>query len=109
VPIEGCVGEYCNQLAEAVYPTPLYEAFVCIGLFFLLWKLRKTIKVPGMLFAIYLMLNGFERFMIEKIRVNNKMDFLGMELTQAEIISFALILAGGIGIWYFRKTPLKKA
>ncbi len=109
VPIEGCVGEYCNQLAEAVYPTPLYEAFVCVGLFFLLWKLRKRVKIPGMLFAIYLILNGFERFMIEKIRVNNKMDFLGMELTQAEIISFALILIGVIGIWYFRKNPLKKA
>jgi len=109
VPIDGCTGEYCNQLAQAVYPTPLYEAIVCIGLFFLLWNLRTRIKIPGMLFAVYLILNGIERFMIEKIRVNNKMDFLGMELTQAEIISFALVLIGALGIWYCRKNPLKKA
>ncbi|MBI1222415.1 MAG: diacylglyceryl transferase [Bacteroidetes bacterium] len=109
IPIEGCTGEYCFQLADAVYPTPLYEAVTCILLFFLIWKLRTRVKTPGMLFSIYLILNGAERFMIEKIRVNNKMDFLGMELTQAEIISFGLILAGLLGIWYFRRRPLEKA
>ncbi|MDX5320343.1 MAG: prolipoprotein diacylglyceryl transferase [Bacteroidota bacterium] len=109
VPIDGCVGEYCYQLAEGVYPTPLYEAIVCISLFFLLWALRTRIQIPGVLFSTYLIMNGFERFMIEKIRVNNKMDFLGMSLTQAEIISFALILLGAIGIVYFRKKPLNQA
>lgn len=109
VPIDGCTGEYCFQLANGVYPTPLYEAITCVILFFVIWKLRTKIKVPGMLFSIYLIMNGLERFMIEKIRVNNKMDFLGMDLTQAEIISFSLILAGIVGILYFRRTPLEKA
>ncbi len=109
VPIDGCVGEYCYQLEQGVFPTPLYETFACILLFFVLWKLRTRIKVPGTLFAIYLIMNGIERFLIEKIRVNNKMDFLGMQVTQAEIISFTLVLLGIIGIIYFRRTPVKKA
>lgn len=109
VPIPGCVGEYCNQLPQGVFPTPLYETIICVVLFFVLWKLRTRIKIPGMLFAIYLIMNGVERFLIEKIRVNVKQDFLGMQLTQAEIISFGLILLGIVGILYFRKTPIKKA
>ena len=32
--------------------------------------------------------------MIEKIRVNNKMEFLGMQFTQAEIISSLLVISG---------------
>lgn len=109
VPMPGCVGEYCNQLPQGVFPTPLYETIICVLLFIVLWKLRTRIKIPGMLFAIYLIMNGVERFLIEKIRVNVKQDFLGMQLTQAEIISFGLILLGIVGILYFRRTPLKKA
>ena len=50
--------------------------------------------------ALYLILNGVERFFIEKIRVNNKMDFFGLHPTQAEVIALALMLTG-IGIWIF--------
>lgn len=95
VPIPGCEGaQYCNQLPQAVYPTPFYEIVVCLGLFFVLWSLRKRIKVPGRLFGLYLILNGIERFFIEKIRVNTRYEFLPFRPTQAELISFLLILAG---------------
>ena len=46
-----------------------------------------------MLFAIYLIMNGIERFFIEKIRVNTEYNILG-GITQAEIISFCLIITG---------------
>lgn len=105
--IEGCEGNYCYELGMPVYPTPFYEFVVCVALFFLLWGLRKRIKIPGVLFSIYLMLNGAERFLIEKIRVNNKMDFMGMQLTQAEIISFSLILLGLLSLLYFYKDKPK--
>jgi phosphatidylglycerol---prolipoprotein diacylglyceryl transferase len=94
IPIEGCIGKYCNQLPAAVFPTSLYETVICLILFFILWSLRKKLKVPGTLFAIYLMMNGIERFSIEKIRVNNRLDFLGFHPTQAEVISTLLFLAG---------------
>jgi phosphatidylglycerol:prolipoprotein diacylglycerol transferase len=94
VSLEGCVGKYCNQLPAAVFPTSLYETFICLILFSILWSLRKKLRVPGTLFAIYLMMNGIERFFIEKIRVNNRMNFLGFHPTQAEVISTLLFLAG---------------
>lgn len=98
VPIGGCIGKYCNQLPVPVFPTPFYETIVCLILFFILWSLRKKLKVPGTLFAIYLMVNGIERFFIEKIRVNNRMNFLGFHPTQAEVIS-ALLFLSGLGLF----------
>ncbi len=92
--IEGCEGPYCHKLAEAVYPTPFYEVMASLLIFAILWSLRKRIKIPGMLFFIYVILNGFERFWIEKIRVNDEIPFLGMHPSQAEIISTLLFFVG---------------
>src|SRR6202012_1219761 len=58
--IPDCNGQYCSQLPIPVFPTPVYETLVCLGLFFLLWSLRKRLKIPGTLFAVYLMVNGIE-------------------------------------------------
>jgi prolipoprotein diacylglyceryltransferase len=77
-----------------VFPTPLYETLTCLVLFFILWSLRKRLKTPGNLFAIYLILNGIERFLIEHIRVNSKYDIWGLHPTQAELISSGLVIAG---------------
>jgi len=102
------VGRYCNQLPVGHFPTPIYETIVCTILFFVLWAVRKTIRPFGALFALYLILNGLERFFIEKIRVNIKMDFMGLTVTQAEIISVGLVIVG-IALWVFlaKKYPLK--
>mgnify|MGYP002779635198 CR=1 FL=1 len=100
VPLPGCADRYCRVLAEPVFPTPLYETATCLILFGVLWALRKRLKPYGAIFCLYLILNGLERFFIEKIRVNNKVDFLGMDVTQAEIISVCLILAG-VGLWLY--------
>lgn len=94
IPIEGCAGPHCFVLAQPVFPTPIYETTMSLILFTILWSVRKKLKVPGALFAIYLMFNGAERFLIEKIRVNNVFDFLGMKVTQAEIISTLLFITG---------------
>jgi len=94
-------------LIANVFPTPLYEAIACTILFFILWMLRKRLKYAGILFGIYLILNGLERFLIEKIRVNNNMDNFNM--TQAEIISFSLMLLGTLLIVFSlnKKIPVK--
>jgi len=111
VPIPGCTDDkFCTQLPVAVFPTPLYEVVFCFLLFLVLWMLRKRLKVPGTLFAIYLMLNGMERFLIEKIRVNVPMNFLGFHPTQAEIISSFLFLSGlGLFIWLRKKAKAEKS
>jgi prolipoprotein diacylglyceryl transferase len=97
VQIPGCVGQYCAQLPEPVYPTPFYETVMGLILFAFLWSIRKKIKTPGILFSIYLVVNGLERFFIEKIRVNTKYDIDGFHPTQAEIIS-SLMVIGGIAL-----------
>ena len=100
VPIPGCVGRHCMELPLPVYPTSLYEAIIAITLFFVLWAMRNSIKIPGLLFAIYLMMNGLERFFIEKIRINNIIQFAGFEFTQAELIASIIFLLGLTGFVY---------
>ncbi len=101
IPIPGCVGRHCNELPFGVYPTSFYESMVAILLFFVLWSLRKRITMPGILFSIYLMMNGLERFFIEKIRVNNLYHVSGMAFTQAELISSMIFLIGVVSAFYF--------
>lgn len=102
VVIEGYPWKYNMQLSEPVYPTPFYETMMMIGVFALLWMLRKRLNIHGMLFFIYLALIAIERFFIEKIRVNVKHDVFGITMTQAEIISvglFLLAVAGCVWLW----------
>ena len=94
VPIPGCVGNYCNQLPEPVYPTTFYEIIIMFLLFLIVWMVRKKITQPGIITGIYFIFAGGERFFIEKIRVNNKYTFLPFQPTQAELISIILIILG---------------
>lgn len=101
VPIEGCNWGYCMQLAEPVYPTPFYETMAMAVILAILWSLRKRLKVPGLLFFVYLTLIAIERFTVEKIRVNVRHEGV-LGLTQAELISVILILvsiAGSFWAW----------
>lgn len=92
--IPGCEGAYCTQLTPLVFPTPFYESIACTILFVLLWSLRKRLTIPGQLFGLYLIFNGVERFLIEKIRVNSTYDLFGFHPTQAELISTLLVITG---------------
>ncbi len=94
VKIPGDTDEHNRVLPLPVFPTPFYETIACSLLFLLLWELRKRITTPGVIFGIYLILNGLERFTVEKIRVNSTYTIFGFHPTQAEIISFLLFLTG---------------
>ncbi len=106
IPIPGCEGKHCYMLAEAVFPTPLYESIACILLFFVLWFFRKKINKTGVFFSLYILLNGIERLLIEQIRVNTKYHIGSYEITQAEIIASVFIILGAIGIYFFTKKNL---
>ncbi|MBA3648740.1 MAG: prolipoprotein diacylglyceryl transferase [Chitinophagales bacterium] len=103
IAIPDCVGKFCYQLAHPVYPTPLYETTAALLIFFFLWSIRKKIRVPGMIFSIYLLLNGIERFLVELIRVNVQYHFMGINATQAEIIGVVMVVLGITGILFFQK------
>lgn len=84
--------------APGVYPTPIYEFAMAAALFGILWAVRRHPFRPWWLFSLYLVFVGVERFLIEQIRVNNVFQLLGMEVTQAEVISVALIALGVLGL-----------
>ena len=108
IPIPDCTGKFCSVLENPVFPTPLWEAIICIVLFFVLWSVRKKITIPGAMFCLYLILNGVERFFIEKIRINTTYNIFGRHITQAEIIAVLLFILGTIGIFYFKKQSREK-
>jgi phosphatidylglycerol:prolipoprotein diacylglycerol transferase len=81
-----------------VYPTPIYESVMAVAIFWVLWRLRLQDNRPGYLFSAYLLLAGFERLLIEKIRINTRYDVFGAHVTQAEAISFLLVIAGLVGV-----------
>lgn len=100
VPIAGCVGNYCNELPLPVFPTAFYEVLMGLLIFAFLWSIRRHIKIPGLMWSLYLILNGIERFLIELIRVNSKYHTFGLSFTQAELISLILVVLGIIGgLW----------
>jgi len=103
VRINGCTGQYCSHLPIPVFPTAFYETVACLLLFAFLWALRFKLKIPGTMFSVYLIVNGLERFFIEKIRVNTKYSIFGWHPTQAELISGTLILTGVALFLYFKR------
>ena len=79
---------------EEVHPTPIYET-LAMGLgAWLLWQMRERFRT-GILFAIYLIYAGAERFLVEFLRRN---DDLAIGLTAAQLQSLAMILAGAIWV-----------
>jgi phosphatidylglycerol:prolipoprotein diacylglycerol transferase len=83
---------------QPVYPTPIYEAAAAALLFAVLWALRTHPYRTGWLFSLYLVFNGVERFLIEKIRVTAEYQLLGFSPTQAQIIAVGLFVAGIAGL-----------
>jgi prolipoprotein diacylglyceryltransferase len=89
------------------WPTPFYETIMATVIFLILWGLRKKIMIPGVIFSLYLILNGIERFFIEKIRINPDYHFMGIDATQAELIAILMVIFGLAGIVYFKNNKAK--
>ena len=79
---------------RSVYPTPVYET-LAMGLgAWILWQLRDRVRA-GILFALYLVYAGAERFLVEFIRRN---DAAALGLTSAQLESLGMMIAGAIWI-----------
>ncbi len=77
-----------------VHPAPLYEMLALLGIFVLLLRLRTPIAPAGTLFAVYLLLSGVTRLLVEFIRTNPPV-LLG--LTEAQ--STSIVLSAGAAVW----------
>jgi phosphatidylglycerol:prolipoprotein diacylglycerol transferase len=96
-----------------VHPTPIYELLVACAIAWILWRMgsvRGTVQgqsgdgnsklneggiKPGEVFAMYLILTGVARFLVEFIRINPR-SFFGMSNAQAAGGLSALV---GIGLY----------
>jgi phosphatidylglycerol:prolipoprotein diacylglycerol transferase len=89
---------------DRVQPTPIYESLAMGLLALVLWRLRDRFR-PGVLFALWLVLSGLERVLVEFIRRNER---VALGLTLPQLLSVALVAAGAI--WLARaKRPLTRA
>jgi phosphatidylglycerol---prolipoprotein diacylglyceryl transferase len=76
-----------------VQPTPIYETLAMCLLAYGLWRLRDRVR-PGVIFALYLVGSGLERFLVEFIRRNSEV-LAGLTAPQLESVG---LLAIGL-IW----------
>ena len=107
IAIDHCSGKFCTVLEHPVYPTSFYDFVTCMGIFFLLWFLRKKIRIPGLIFAVFVFVAGVQRLLMEQIRVNNRFTLWGIEFTQAELISVAMIVFGVVSFALFYRKEKK--
>ena len=76
----------------AVHPTQLYEVFISLAVFLLLWRMRRHRFASGWLFGVYLVLMGMERIFVEIFRAKDDR-FIG-PFTLAQAVSIAMITIG---------------
>lgn len=104
---DGCYGIPSDSIFSVAYPNgivpitanvvsaPLLESFASFLFFLILMKLRKHDIKTGMIFFIYLIMNGFARFMVEFVRLN---PVTSLGLTQAQIVAAGFIIIGIAGL-----------
>lgn len=80
---------------DRVHPTPIYEFLAAVLIFWILWKLgarwMRNPRTVGNIFAVYLLLSGLARFLVEFIRLNPRSFF---SMTNAQTAALAGILLG---------------
>lgn len=112
IPMENCEGlyytnDFCNVLPQGVFPTSVYEAIIMAVLFSIFWLIRKRVKIWGLMFSFYLIVNGIERFSIETIRVNHRYEAF-LNLSQAQLVAIGFIITGLTTAFIFYKQHQKR-
>ena len=79
------------QLGVYYTPMPVYEIFANLGIFVLLWQLRKRSWPDGLLFLVYLSLYSLERFFLA---FTSSYQIIALGMTQSQIIALiSLVVA----------------
>jgi phosphatidylglycerol---prolipoprotein diacylglyceryl transferase len=84
---------------QDVHPTPVYETLTMGLVAWFLWS-RRNKYPPGGLFALYLLLAGTERFLVEFLRRNER---VAAGLTVAQFIALAMMVGGGLWLLWLRQ------
>jgi phosphatidylglycerol:prolipoprotein diacylglycerol transferase len=89
----------CTNLADClnvrVHPAPVYETILYLGVFYILWSMRKTAHPDGRVIYWYLVLAGAARFLVEFWRINPRVFYM---FSEAQVIAFAMMVIGGVAL-----------
>jgi phosphatidylglycerol---prolipoprotein diacylglyceryl transferase len=101
------ITEFSNvPLGVPLHPTQLYEALGNLVIFGITYKLFDPQKAPGGLFALYLILYSFLRFVVEFYRRHDQAPLWGLPLSHTQWISLLTMLGG---VWLMWKASRQQA
>jgi phosphatidylglycerol:prolipoprotein diacylglycerol transferase len=103
-PSGGFLPRHPSQLYEAVA-----EGLVIFIVLNLLWKNQKIRKNNGIISALFVIMYGFFRMVLEYYRQpDEQLGFFFVYITMGQILSFPVLLFGFALLWYFCvKNPQK--
>lgn len=93
------------QLGVYYTPMPLYEIVVNLGIFALLWQLRKKNWPDGLLFLVYLAVYSVERFLLA---FTSSYQIIAFGLTQSQIVAL-VVLAAALPLIVWRLTGISRS
>lgn len=93
------------QLGVYYTPMPLYEIVVNLGIFALLWQLRKKNWPDGLLFLVYLAVYSVERFLLA---FTSSYQIIAFGLTQSQIVAL-VALAAALPLIAWRLTGISRS
>jgi phosphatidylglycerol:prolipoprotein diacylglycerol transferase len=82
-----------DEQVMRVHPTQIYEVLITLVIFAVLWRMRKRVATPGVLWFSYMAMAGVERYVVEIFRAKDDR-FFGV-MTMAQVIS---LLVSAIGV-----------
>lgn len=85
---------------QALHPTQLYESFLNLIIFGILWKMRAKIKTPGHLFLLYVILYSAARIFVENFRAD-KLTYWG-NISAAQSLGIIGIALGFALMWLLK-------
>lgn len=88
--LRGQLNVMVPQLGVYYTPMPVYEIIANLGIFTLLWQLRKRNWPDGLLFLVYLSLYSMERFLLA---FTSSYQVIAFGLTQSQIVALVALAA----------------
>ena len=95
---------------HAIHPTQLYMSFYGLALFVVLHYLDRRNHFSGMIFAVFLIVEAFFRFIIEFVRYYESAmipNLFGMELTYNHMVAAILFILGWVIFFVLRNNSKK--
>jgi len=86
-----------------LHPAQLYESFTTLAIFAILLVFYRRKRFSGQIFALYLILYGVARFILEFFRGDADRGFVFAWVSTSQFVSLLIIPAGLILYWHLRR------